>query len=123
MFVVTMLLRRRPDLSADAFHQYWRDHHGPLAVSLAQDLGIRGYVQLHAVPSAIGDALAGSRGCAPCEWDGIAVLSFDSEEACVAAATTPEGRAGALALLEDERNFLDHPRCEFVIAEGSTFIS
>ena len=122
MFVITMLLRRRPDLSAEEFHDYWREHHGPLAVSLSGELGIRRYVQLHTIPSAVGEALAKPRGCASPEWDGLALVSFDSEEAAVAAGMTPEGRAASSALLEDERNFLDLPRCELFITEDQTFV-
>ena len=115
MVVLTFLLRRLPDLSADEFHRYWRDEHGPLVASHASALGIRRYVQLHATDSPIGAAVAESRGCAKPEWDGEAVLWFDSEEALVAAATTPEGLAAGAALLEDERRFLDLPRCELFI--------
>ena len=122
MFVITMLLRRRPDLSAEEFHAYWREHHGPLAVSLAEAAGIRRYIQLHAVPSAVGEALAAPRGSATSDWDGVALLWFDSEEAAVAAAMTPAGRAATSALLADEREFLDLARCEFLVSEDQTFI-
>jgi uncharacterized protein (TIGR02118 family) len=122
VFVITMLLRRRPDLSAEEFHAYWREHHGPLAVSTAEVTGIRRYMQLHAIPSAVGEGLAAARGAATSEWDGVALLWFDSEEAAVAAAMTPEGRAATSALLADEREFLDLPRCEFLISEDQTLI-
>jgi EthD domain len=55
VFVITMLLRRRPDLSAEEFHDYWREHHGPLAVSLWEELGIRRYAQLHTIPTGVGE--------------------------------------------------------------------
>ena len=29
MIKLTFCLRRRPDLSAEEFHRYWRDEHGP----------------------------------------------------------------------------------------------
>jgi hypothetical protein len=59
LIVITFLLRRRPELSAAEFHEYWRDRHGPLVASQAGALGIRRYIQLHC----LGGGLAlGSRG-------------------------------------------------------------
>jgi uncharacterized protein (TIGR02118 family) len=117
-----MLLRRRPDLSAEEFHRHWREHHGPLAVSFAQVSGIRRYVQLHGAQSVVADTLVAQRGCAAADWDGIALVFFDSEEAAIAAASTPEGREAPAVLLEDERNFLDLPRCQLFVAEAEWFI-
>jgi hypothetical protein len=48
-------------------------------------------------------------------------LWIDSQKAR-ATGITPEGLAAGSALLEDERNFLDLPRCEFLITEDETFI-
>ena len=115
MIVLTFLLRRLPELSAEEFHRYWRDEHGPLVASRAGALGIRRYVQLHATGSPIGAAVAESRGCAEPEWDGEAVLWFDSEAALIEAASTEAGLAADAALLEDERRFLDLPRCELFL--------
>ena len=115
MIVLTFLLRRLPGLSADEFHRYWRDEHGPLVASHASALGVRRYAQLHATDSPIGAAVAESRGCAEPEWDGEAVLWFDSEAALLEAAATEAGLAAGAALLEDERRFLDLPRCELFL--------
>jgi EthD domain len=51
LIVITFLLRRRPELSAAEFHEYWRDRHGPLVASQAGALGIRRYIQLHLTDS------------------------------------------------------------------------
>jgi uncharacterized protein (TIGR02118 family) len=122
VFVITMLLRRRPDLSPEEFHRYWREHHGPLAVSFAEASGIRRYVQLHGARSVVADTLVAQRGCAPADWDGIALVFFDSEAAAIAAASTPEGQEAPAVLLEDERKFLDLPRCELFVTEAEWFI-
>lgn len=117
MVVITFLLRRRPEMTADEFHAYWREQHGSLVASHAGTLGIRRYVQLHANDSPIGTAIAATRDCAPTDWDGVALIWFDDEAAIVEAATaTAEGRAAATALLEDERRFLDLERCELFLA-------
>ena len=122
MVVITFLLRRRPELTPDAFHRYWREQHGPLVASHAEALGIRRYIQLHATDSALGAAIAQSRECEPTDYDGIAILWFDSEEAIVASASTPGGVSGSAALLDDERTFLDLPRCQLWISEDHTVI-
>ncbi|MDQ1552131.1 MAG: hypothetical protein QOD50_1553 [Actinomycetota bacterium] len=110
MIVITFPLRRRAELSAVEFHDYWRDGHGPLVASNASALGIRRYMQLHVTDSPVGTAIAESRGCAPHVWDGIALVWFDNERQLGRAAATAEGDAAAAALLEDERRFLDLAR-------------
>lgn len=124
MVVITFLLRRRPELSADEFHSYWREQHGPLVASYAETLGIRRYVQLHTLDSGTGGAIAASRGCEPTDWDGVALISFDSEAAIVEAATATEaGRAAATALFEDEQRFLDLERCELFLSDDHAVIA
>jgi uncharacterized protein (TIGR02118 family) len=122
MVVITFLLRRRPELTAEEFHAYWRDQHGPLVRRHASELGIRRYIQLHTTDSPLGAAIAGSRECEPTEYDGIAVLWFDSEDALVAAATSPGGLTASAALLEDERKFIDLPRCQLWLSDDHTVI-
>jgi uncharacterized protein (TIGR02118 family) len=121
--VITFLLRRRAELSVEEFHAYWRQQHAPLVASHADALGIRRYVQLHAMDSPLGAAVAASRGCAPTRWDGIALVWFDSEDALARAAATPEGQAAGAALLEDEKEFLDLARCELFLSDDQTIVS
>jgi uncharacterized protein (TIGR02118 family) len=122
MIVITFLLRRRPDMPAEEFHRYWREQHGPLVASHAHTLGIRRYSQLHATDSPIGAGIAQSRRCEPSDWDGIALVWFDSEDALVAAGATAEGQAAGVALLEDERRFIDLPRCELFLSEDHSVV-
>ena len=122
MVVITFLLRRRPELTADDFQRYWREQHGPLVARHAQALGIRRYIQLHTIDSALGAAIAQSRDCEPTDYDGIAVLWFDSEDALVASASTPGGVSGSAALLADERTFIDLRRCQLWISHDHTVI-
>jgi uncharacterized protein (TIGR02118 family) len=122
MIVITFLVRRRPDVPNVEFHRYWREEHGPLVASHASALGIRRYSQLHALDSPIGNAVAQSRGCEPTSWDGIALVWFDDEAALVAGAGSPEGQAAGTALLEDERRFLDLPRCQIFLSDDHAVI-
>lgn len=44
-------LRRRSDLSPEVFRRYWLEEHGPRVRQRMGALGIRRYVQLHALTS------------------------------------------------------------------------
>jgi uncharacterized protein (TIGR02118 family) len=111
--VVTLVfvLRRRPELSEADFHRYWRDQHAPLVRKHADALGIRRYSQLHTADTPFTEAIRASRGCEPSDYDGVALVWFDSLDALGAAASSSEGQAAGAALLEDERRFLDLERC------------
>jgi uncharacterized protein (TIGR02118 family) len=108
-------LRRLDTVGFDEFQRYWREEHAPLVRSHAEALGIRRYVQTHTRPSPAGDAVRASRG-GPEPYDGVAELWFDSEDALVAAATSPEGMAAGAELLEDEKRFID-------LADSPLFLS
>jgi uncharacterized protein (TIGR02118 family) len=114
-------LRRRSDLAREEFQRYWLDQHGPLVRSHAEVLGIRRYVQVHTLPDHLHAALRASRQ-APEAYDGVAELWYDSLDALGAAVATDEGRAAALALLEDERRFIDHARSPLWLAEEHPII-
>ena len=116
MVKLVFCLHRRSDVDEAAFHQYWRDVHGPLAASYAPVLGIRKYVQLHTMAGPVTDAIGADRG-APEYFDGVAELWFDSLDALVAATLTPEGAAAARALHADEATFIDHSRSPIFLTE------
>jgi uncharacterized protein (TIGR02118 family) len=108
--------RRLEHLSRAEFQRYWRGTHGPLVARHARLLRIRRYVQTHTLDHAANAWLAQSRG-APEEFDGIAELWWDSVDDLAAATATPEGRAAAQALHDDERRFIDHARSPIWLAE------
>jgi uncharacterized protein (TIGR02118 family) len=115
MVKLVFVLRRLPGMTRDEFQRYWLEQHGPLVRSHAAALGIRRYVQLHALPSDVHTALRASRN-APEEYDGIAELWFDDIDAIGRSVATDEGRAASIALLEDERRFIDHARSPLWLA-------
>jgi uncharacterized protein (TIGR02118 family) len=116
MIKLMFCVHRRPDIDEDEFHRYWLEEHGPLVVSHAEALGISKYVQAHGTAPAAGAALAATRG-APEAFDGVAELWFESTDALVAAAGTPEGRAAGEELLADEQRFIDHARSPIFLSE------
>ena len=106
MVTLFFCARRLPHLSREEFQRYWRDKHGPLVRSHAATLAIRRYVQHHTALDPANDGLRASRG-GPEAFDGIAELQWESQEALAAALDSAAGRAASLALLEDERRFID----------------
>ena len=93
-------LRRRPEISEEEFHRYWREEHGPLVARHAAALRIRRYVQVHTVSGAVNELLAASRG-APEPFDGVAELWFDDADDLVAGAGSDEGRTSRHRLITE----------------------
>lgn len=116
MVKLVFCLRRLPSLSRDEFQRYWREEHAPLVRARADTLGIRRYVQVHAVDDGISRLVAGDRN-PPEPFDGVAELWFDSLESLGAGGASAEVRAAAAELLEDERRFIDLERSPFTLAE------
>jgi uncharacterized protein (TIGR02118 family) len=117
MVTLVFALHRRPELSEEEFHRYWREQHAPLVRKHADALGIRRYSQLHTLDTPLTEAVRASRGCAPSDYDGVALVWFDGLDALGAAAATPEGLAAGAALREDEQRFLDLERCAIWLTE------
>ena len=109
MIKLTFCLVRLPHLSREAFQAYWFDTHGPLVASVADELKIRRYVQLHSLPPEASAGLRASRS-APDEYDGVAELWFDSLDVLAGNGRRPEAQSAAALLLEDERRFIDLPK-------------
>ena len=122
MVKLVFCLRRLPHLSRAQFQRYWGETHGPLVRSHAATLGIRRYVQVHTLDDPRQEVLRASRG-GPEAYDGVAELWWDSLDALEAATREPAGQAAALALLEDERRFIDLARSPLFVAEERPVIA
>jgi uncharacterized protein (TIGR02118 family) len=114
MIKLCFCLIRRPELSREAFQDYWRNQHAPLVRAAAPTLGIRRYVQSHGIFAPALQAAAAARGIplgdGVQDFDGIAELWFDSVDSLFAAAVTDEGRRHAAILVADEAKFIDQSR-------------
>jgi len=106
MVKLTFCVRRLASMAPDVFHRYWREQHGPLVLRHAEALGMRRYVQSHALGGGVSDGLRASRGAAA-PFDGIAEAWWDSLEALAGATASEAGRRASVELLEDERRFID----------------
>jgi uncharacterized protein (TIGR02118 family) len=110
MIRLTFCLVRLPHLTRPAFQAYWRDTHGPLVRSVAGILRIRRYVQLHAFAPETNESIARARGITA-DYDGVAELWWDSFDDLAATAGNPGAAAAGRMLLDDERRFIDLPKC------------
>jgi uncharacterized protein (TIGR02118 family) len=109
MIRLVFLLRRKPGMALPEFQRYWREEHGPLVAANARHLGVLRYTQSHRLDDAINERMQTARGGMEREYDGVAELWWDSEQALRAAGSTEQGRSAGAALLEDERRFIDLP--------------
>jgi uncharacterized protein (TIGR02118 family) len=121
MIKLTFCLHRRPGLTREAFQDYWFNTHAPLVAKHSKALRIRRYVQMHSATNSFNDAIRASRE-APEMYDGVAELWWDSMDD-LTASPTPESQAAGLALLEDERKFIDLPRSPLFIGEEKVIVS
>lgn len=117
MIKFVMCLTRHPSMTREAFKDYWMNKHGPFFMSNAAAMGAKRYVQSHTLDSPLNQGLRESRGMMP-EYDGVAEVWFESEEALVEGMSSLEGQRLGAALLEDEANFVDHSKsCAFIVEE------
>lgn len=109
MVKFTMCLHRLPFLSPEAFQTYWFEQHGPLVRSVAGELNILRYVQVHGLDHPLNAGFRKSRG-GPEPFDGIAEVWYESLEAFEAPFRTEAGKAAGRLLKEDEARFIDLAR-------------
>ena len=111
MVKFVVCVRRKPGISEEEFHRYWRDTHGPLVRSVPEFMRhVRRYVQSHAVTDARSSFPAG--GGPP--FDGFAELWFDDVEAIRRAFAEPRYLE---VIRPDEPKFADLERCLVTITE------
>ena len=116
MIKFVMCLTRHPGMTREEFRDYWENKHGPFFMKNADTMGAKRYVQSLTLNTPLNEGLRASRGMLP-EFDGVAEVWFDSEEALVAGMSTPEGQELSAALLKDEGNFVDHSKSSACIVE------
>ena len=116
MIKFVMCLHRHPDLSRAEFLDYWKNRHAPLFNSFVEVHKAIRYVQDHTMDSPVNDMLRESRGMVQ-EFDGVAEVWFESEQAFVDAMSSEEGQKLGSILAEDESKFIDHSRSAAFLAE------
>jgi uncharacterized protein (TIGR02118 family) len=107
MVRLTCLLRRRPGLSPEEFHRYWREHHGPLVASTKSGSYVLRYEQ-HGRP------LDDYQGSDDPGFDGVTVQWFESFDTYRASLAEPDFSE---VVMQDIPKFLDVDRLHFVVTE------
>lgn len=90
------VLRRRPDISPENFHEYWRTTHGPIVAKLP---GLVRYVQHHVMSLPRPEYAQDEE-----PIDGIVETWWESQEALENVQRSPELRS----VVADEINFMGH---------------
>jgi uncharacterized protein (TIGR02118 family) len=107
-FVVAV--RRKPGMSAEEFHRYWRENHGPLVRSVPEFMRhVRRYVQSHTLADAASGFPAGGG-----SFDGYAELWFDDVESVRRAFQEPRYLE---VIRPDEPKFADLSSCVVSVTE------
>lgn len=106
MVKMVFCVRKRKDISADDFFDYWLNQHGPLVKSFSEPLQIKRYVQSHTRHQDFGTLTVDQRGMKP-GYDGLAELWWDDLESIQTAMSTEAGREANAALAADEARFID----------------
>ncbi|WP_459780449.1 EthD domain-containing protein [Photobacterium sp. R1] len=120
MIKFVMCITRHPEMTREAFRDYWMNQHGPFFMKNADAMGAKRYVQSHLLETPLNEMLRDSRGMRP-EYDGVAEVWFESIDALMAGMSSPEGQKLSAALLEDEKNFIDHDKSSAFIVEEHEF--
>jgi hypothetical protein len=121
MFTVVFCLRRRADLSEEAFRRYWREEHGPKVQARADVLRIARYAQLPRLDLPWLAAAAAARG-APEGYDGVAQVSWTSLDDLRATFEDPEARRAGRELIEDEARFIDFANSPIFFTEETVLV-
>ena len=119
MIKFVYVVRRRPDVSPEAFRKYWLESHGPFVRKNAQALRAKRYVQSHTIQTPFNAIAQRPRGSAA-PYDGITELWWDGMKDLVIAGLTAKGREANRLLAEDEARFCDLPNCSVFFTEEHT---
>jgi uncharacterized protein (TIGR02118 family) len=105
MIKLSILMKRRSDLSYEQFIQHWREVHGPLfAAQLESKQHVRRYIQDHRTSDTLPGTTASS-------FDGIAEIWFDD----ISGAKAFFASDGYIQnVIPDEQAFMDRKNCELL---------
>jgi uncharacterized protein (TIGR02118 family) len=108
---LTCLLRRKPGLTPDEFHEHWRQVHGPLIVSSQCGSHVLRYEQ-HPRP------MSDYKGEDDGGFDGVTVQWFESMDSYNAHMAEPDFSV----MWKDVESFLDTDRLHFIVTEDPLLV-
>ena len=106
MIKIIYCMRRKADLTAEAFQQHWRDVHAPIVLRHQHTLHLARYVQTAAIRHPY-DARVERRGVMVPPYDGIAELVWATQEDFRQAFESEQARIAQRELGLDEALFID----------------
>jgi uncharacterized protein (TIGR02118 family) len=109
MIKVIYCIRRKAELSPEAFQDYWKNAHGQLLMEHRHTLRLAGYVQTSPAVNAY-SARVERKHVLDTPYDGVAELYWASEQDMEYAFESSEARRVQRMLADDELNFIDHSR-------------
>lgn len=107
MIKLVYCITKKPDLTDEAFFDYWQHPHAALAARIPH---LRRLVQSHRL------AIPGDK-YHP-DFDGMAELWFDDAASLLAARQSPEWQS----ITEDEANFIDRAKVAYFVTEERTIL-
>lgn len=111
MLKLMACLRRKSEMSEEAFQEYWKDTHGPLVKSVTEfSRYIRKYIQSHTLP----DPASFFPPQTTPAYDGIAELWFESMSDMQKAFAEPRYME---IIRPDEQKFIDLPNSVFFVVD------
>lgn len=105
MIKLVYCISKKAGLTDEEFFDYWENVHGPIGARIPH---LHKLVQSHRCVVAGDDHHP--------DYDGMAELWFEDEQALLAARQSPEWKAAA----EDESNFIDNSRVAYFISKEHT---
>lgn len=122
MLKIILCIKRKPDMTREAFHSYWKDVHSKVVKEVAVPLGMRRNVHNRTIATALDAGIRTGRGASQDDFDGVAESWFDSLAALIAATSTDEGRRAANRLAEDEERFIDFSQSRIFFVDEEVVI-
>ncbi len=90
-------LSKRPDVTAEFFHKYWLEKHGPLVRSFAGATRVKKYIQNHTIQPEINEAMRKTRGLPP-PYDGIVEVWYENLEVLKESLKSPAAQENDLSV-------------------------
>jgi hypothetical protein len=120
---LVFVARRRPELSAEEFQDYWVNEHAPLVKSLQETIRIKRYVQSYTLDTPANASFSEARGI-PAEPppDGVAEAWWESVEDMEAGFSGVDGAEAGRRLIEDEGKFCDFATSRAFLTEERDII-
>lgn len=111
MIRLNYYIRRKPGMGHEEFKAHWEGTHAGLWSKFAETLGLRRYIQVCDLPDhPVALAYKTGYGVVGEPYDGVSVSNWAEIAVLEEALATEEGRSAWEAILEDEKNFIDHRR-------------